>query len=260
MTETLLIPGLIEAMNMAAAGTAAKNAVSIKNDKTKKVLGDGEKTPKETKDYGWIDISNLSGKENENLWIILSMGGIDTPRIKNIMKRGILSPYDIETIENNDPDVLVELMKAIPGDWGERMKGMAESDYDKTRRGMLSSPSVNPQPDDDDDKKKKKEKKKKDLEDDLAEIEKSRAKRAKAKVEFNKNDPKSISKRAVEENTKRTGQFERIAEDDPKLLNNSPAQKMEKGAESLKKAINNGTKDQWEYGHVSPTSNVPIRP
>ena len=112
--------------------------------------------------------------------------------------------------------------------------------------------------DEDDDKKKKKKEKINELRD---EAEKEQREWESKETEFQRNDPKV--KRRLEANEawdkahrETPGQ---IDPKDPQFKGNTPTQKMEQGELRMKDAIKSGRGSEWEYQHVTPTSNIPMR-
>ena len=193
MAAEALIPSLVQALGLGAAGTAAKGTMDTMNsdtDKTK-VLGDGLtdklaetpkkelkpketfKTPKEIQDVIdndlFLSISNHPDKEG--LLTTLSMAGLSSPELKKIHNKGAIPASALKRLSP-------ELMKDLATGLGITMAPQSEEKgpkYDAVSgkqianqiRGNASYSNMmapfEPDPGDDDDSKKEKKDKKKEL-------------------------------------------------------------------------------------------------
>lgn len=193
MAAEALIPGLVQALGLGAAGTAAKGTMDMMNSDTGKtrVLGDGLtdklaetpkkglkpketfKTPKEIQDVIdndlFLSISNHPDKEG--LLTTLSMAGLGSPELKKISNKGAIPASALKRLSP-------ELMKDLAMGLGITMAPQSEEKgpkYDAVSgkqianqiRGNASYSNMmapfEPDPEDNEDKKKEKKDKKKEL-------------------------------------------------------------------------------------------------
>lgn len=193
MAAEALIPGLVQALGLVAAGTAAKGTRDMMNSGTgeTKVLGDGLtdklaetpkkglkpketfKTPKEIQDVIdndlYLSISNHPDKEG--LLTTLGMAGLSSPELKKIHNKGVIPASALKKLSP-------ELMKDLAMGLGITMAPQSEEKgpkYDavsgkQVANQIRSNASYSnmmapfePDPDDDDDRKKDKKDKKKEL-------------------------------------------------------------------------------------------------
>lgn len=193
MAAEALIPGLVQALGLGAAGTAAKGTMDMMNSDTDKtrVLGDGLtdklaetpkkglkpketfKTPKEIQDVIdndlFLSISNHPDKEG--LLTTLSMAGLGSPELKKISNKGAIPASALKRLSP-------ELMKDLAMGLGITMAPQSEEKgpkYDAVSgkqianqiRGNASYSNMmapfEPDPEDNEDKKKEKKDKKKEL-------------------------------------------------------------------------------------------------
>lgn len=253
------IPLIKPLLDAALAGAAANGTMGMNKTKEgikvlgddKKVLGDGKKTSSEKKveKKEEPEYKTLSRAEKDELMITLAEGGLSTREIVKIMKSGYISDDQLKRIP-------VELRRKIAKMTGQELEAQLG----------LGSPDDNGD-DNGDDKDKKnddKDKKNKEKREKLRELKKKAEKEQlewkKKEAEFQKNNPKS--KRRAEARKMWDKAFNetlpQINKKDPKFLGNTPEQKMKMGEERMKQAIENGTGPQWEYQHVTPTSNPPV--
>lgn len=191
--ELALIPGLVQALGLGAAGTAAKGTMDTMNSNTgeTRVIGDGLtdrlaetpkkalkpketfKTPKEIQDVIdndlYLSISNHPDKEG--LLTTLGMAGLSSPELKKIYKKGVIPASALKKLSP-------ELMKDLAMGLGITMAPQSEEKgpkYDAVSgkqvasqiRGNASYSNMmspfEPDPNDDDDRKKEKKDKKREL-------------------------------------------------------------------------------------------------
>lgn len=230
------------ALDAVMAGTAAKGTMDMnKKKEDSKILDDGTKTskkPVEKKEKAKEpEYRTLSKSEIDDLMIMLVEGGLSTKEAKQIAKTGYIGK---DTLKKLSPNLRRKLSRMTGQDL-EAQLGFGPGDDG-----------------DDDDKKKNKKDKIKKLREDA---EKEQREWESKETEFQRNDPKV--KRRLEANEAwdkahrdTPGQ---IDPKDPKHLGNTPEQKMEQGELRMKEAIKNGRGSEWEYQHVTPTSNIPMR-
>lgn len=193
MAAEVLIPALVQALGLGAAGTAAKGIRDTMNSDTgeTKVLGGGLtdklaetpkkglkpketfKTPKEIQDVIdndlYLSISNHPDKEG--LLTTLGMAGLSSPELKKIHNKGVIPASALKKLSP-------ELMKDLAMGLGITMAPQSEEKgpkYDavsgkQVASQIRSNASYNnmmapfePDPDDDDDRKKEKKDKKREL-------------------------------------------------------------------------------------------------
>ena len=232
-----LIASLIPLLDVAAAGTAAKGTMDMNKKKgaNKGILDDGLLSKSDTKVKGnESSFKTLSRDEKDELMIDLVMGGLTTKEAINVINTGYIGK---DTLKKLSPDLRRKL---------SRMSGQdLEAQLGFGGNG----------PDDDDDKKEKAKK----LRD---EAEKEQREWEKQETEFQKNDPK-VKRRVNAKQTMEKVKAEtpgQIDPKDPQFKGNSPSQKMEQGEARMREAVKNGRGPEWEYQHVTPTSNIPMRP
>ena len=248
-TALLLKPALDAALAGAAAGAAAKGTIDM--NKTKegiKVLDDGTKTSSKKK-VEKIEkepkYKKLSQLEEYELMITLVEGGLSTREVNDVMKAGYIS---------NDQ------LKKLPAELRRKIARITGQDLE-AQLGFSNNSPENDDDDDDDKNKKYKEKReklrklKKDAEEEQLEWKKKEA-------EFQRNDPKAKrradAKKTWEKSLNETPA--RIDKKDPKYLGNTAEQKAQQIGARMKQAFDNGTGSEWEYQHVTPTSNLPVHP
>lgn len=235
-----LIASLIPLLEGSAAGVAAKGTMDMnkKKEGEKAILDDGLLSKSDTKVKGGESpFKTLSRDEKDELMIDLVMSGLTTKEAMNVIKTGYISKGDLEKIP-------VPLRRKI-----SRMTGQ-----DLGVQIGVGGPG------DDKDPKKKEQKEKLDkLREDAKEQQREWERQ---ETEFQKNDPKVKrrieAKKSFEKAKAETpSQMER---NDPLLKENSPTQKMKQGERLMKEAIKDGRVQEWEYNHVIPNSNIPVRP
>ena len=226
------------ALDAALAGTAAKGTMDMnKKSEEKKILDDGTKTSSkkvEKKEKAKEPkYKTLSKNEIDDLMIMLVEGGLSTKEAIQIAKTGYISK---DSLKKLSPGLRRKL---------SRMTG----------QDLEAQLGLGPGGDDDDDDKKKKANELRDK------SEEEQREWEKKETEFQRNDPKvkrRIDAKEAWDKAHRETPHE-IDPKDPKHLGNSPEQKMEMGEERMKQALKNGTGTEWEYQHVTPTSNIPMR-
>lgn len=193
MAAEALIPGLVQALGLGAAGTAAKGTIDMMNSDTgkTKVLGDELtdklaetpkkevkpketfKTPKEIQDVIdndlYLSISNHPDKEG--LLTTLGMAGLGSPELKKIYNKGAIPASALKRLSP-------ELMKDLAMGLGITMAPQSEEKgpkYDAVSKKQVANQirsnasysnmmaPFEPDPDDDDDSKKEKKDKKRQL-------------------------------------------------------------------------------------------------
>ena len=227
------------ALDAALAGTAAKGTMDMNKKKEGfKILDDGTKTSKKkeekTKEPKY---RTLSESEIDDLMIMLVEGGLSSSEAKQIAKTGYIGK---DTLKKLSPSLRRKLSKM-------------------TGQDLEAQLGLGPGDDGDDDEKKKKKEKINELRD---EAEKEQREWESKETDFQRNDPKVKrrleAKKAWDKSLRETPN--QIEPKDPKHLGNTPEQKMEQGELRMKEAIKNGTGSEWEYQHVTPTSNIPMHP
>lgn len=242
-----LIKPILDAILAASvAGATAKTtkdvAEKIKEEKhikdTAKALSEKEKPKYKT----------LSRAEKDEILITLAEGGLSTREVIEVLKTGHISNDQLKRIP-------IELRRKIARITGQDLEAQLG----------LGGPDDNGDDDGDDDgdendKAKKNEEKREKIRELKKNAEDEQRKWKKKEDEFLRNDPKSKrisdAKKGLEKS--RNEALTGINKKDPKYLGNSAEQKMKMGAERMKRAIENGTGPQWEYQHVTPTSNPPV--
>lgn len=219
----------------AAAKTTKDVAEKIKEEKhikdTSKALSEKEKSKYKT----------LSKAEKDELMITLVEGGLSTREVNEIMKTGYISDGQL---------------KRLPVELRRKLARMTGQDLE----AQLGFGGMGPDDDDDNDKNKKDKKKK--LKELKEKAEKEQREWKDKEEEFKKNDPK-IKRRVNAKEAQNRAHEEKpfkIKKNDPNFLGNTPEQKMQMGEARMKHAIEHGTGPEWEYQHVTPTSDIPIRP
>ena len=222
----------------ATAKTTKDVAEKIKEEKhikdTAKALSEKEKSKYKT----------LSRAEKDELMITLAEGGLSTREVIEVLKTGHISDDQLKRIP-------VELRRKIARITGQDLEAQLG----------LGGPDDNGDDDgDENDKDKKNEEKREKLRKLKKDAEEEQRDWKKKETEFQRNDPKSKrisdAKKALEKS--RSEAPTKINKKDPKYLGNSAEQKMQMGEERMKRAIENGTGSEWEYQHVTPTSNPPV--
>lgn len=232
-----LIASLIPLLEGSAAGVAAKGTMDMnkKKEGEKAILDDGLLSKSDTKVKGDSNsFKTLSQAEKDELMIDLVMEGLTTKEAINVISTGHIGK---DTLKKLSPDLRRKL---------SRMSG-------QELEAQLGFGGNGP---DDDDNKKEKAKKLRD------EAEKEQREWEKKETEFQKNDPK-VKRRVEAKQTMEKVKAETPGQMDPKdpqFKGNSPTQKMEQGEARMKEAIKSGRGPEWEYQHVTPTSNIPMRP
>ena len=227
------------ALDAALAGTAAKGTMDMNKKKEGfKILDDGTKTSKKEKEETKEpEYRTLSESEIDDLMIMLVEGGLSSSEAKQIAKTGYIGK---DTLKKLSPSLRRKL---------SRMTG----------QDLEAQLGLGPGDDGDDDEKKKKKEKINELRD---EAEKEQREWESKETDFQRNDPKVKrrleAKKAWDKSLRETPN--QIEPKDPKHLGNTPEQKMEQGELRMKEAIKNGTGNEWEYQHVTPTSNIPMHP
>lgn len=245
------------AIDAALAGAAAKATMDM--NKTKegpKFIDDGpnflddEKENSSEKKVEKIEkepeYKTLSKAEKDELMIILAEGGLSTREINEVMKTGYIS---------NDR------LKRLPVELRRKLARMTGQDLE-AQLGFGGMGPENDDDDDDNDKDKNKKDKKKKLKELKEKAEKEQHEWKDKEEEFKKNDPKTkrrVDAKEAQDRAHEEKPFE-INKNDPSFLGNTPEQKMQMGEARMKHAIEHGTGPEWEYQHVTPTSNIPIRP
>lgn len=244
-----LIKPLLERALKAAAGAAVAGAATkvtkdaVKNIKEKKDIEDKAEAPSEKKVEP--EYKTLSKAEKDELMITLVEGGLSTSEVKEIMRTGYISDGQLKRLP-------VELRRKL-----SRMTGQ-----DLEAQLGFGGPDDNGDDDDNDNDDKNKKDKKKKLKELKEKAEKEQREWKDKEEEFKKNDPK-IKRRVNAKEAQNRAHEEKpfkIKENDPNFLGNTPEQKMQMGEARMKHAIEHGTGPEWEYQHVTPTSNIPIRP
>lgn len=227
------------ALDAALAGTAAKGTMNMnKKKEDSKILDDGTKTSKKKKEKAKEpEYRTLSESEIDELMIMLVEGGLSSSEAKQIAKTGYIGK---DTLKKLSPSLRRKL---------SRMTG----------QDLEAQLGLGPGDDGDDDEKKKKKEKINELRD---EAEKEQREWESKETDFQRNDPKVKrrleAKKAWDKSLRETPN--QIEPKDPKHLGNTPEQKMKQGELRMKEAIKNGTGSEWEYQHVTPTSNIPMHP
>lgn len=247
---TPLIKPLLERALKAAAGAAVAGAATkvakdaVKNIKEKKDIEDKAKVPSDEKaEKKEPEYKTLSKAEKDELMITLVEGGLSTREVKEIMKTGYISDGQL---------------KRLPVELRRKLARMTGQDLE----AQLGFGGMGPDDDDDNDKDKNKKDKKKKLKELKEKAEKEQHEWKDKEEEFKKNDPKLKRRVNAKEAQNRAHEEKpfRIKENDPNFLGNTPEQKMQIGEARMKHAIEHGTGPEWEYQHVTPTSDIPIRP
>lgn len=237
------VPLIKTLLDLALAGAAAGATTKVTKDVAKKIKEEKhiKDTAKALNDKEKPNYKKLSRAEKDEILITLAEGGLSTREIIEVLKTGHISNDQLKRIP-------VELRRKI-----SRMTGQ-----DLEAQLGLGGPDDNG--DDDDDKDKKNEEKKDKLRKLKKDAKEEQREWKKKEDEFLRNDPKSKrisdAKKGLEKS--RNEGLTGINKKDPKYLGNSAEQKMKMGAERMKRAIENGTGPQWEYQHVTPTSNPPV--
>lgn len=227
------------ALDAALAGTAAKGTMDMNKKKEgSKILDDGTKTSKKKEEKTKKpEYRTLSESEIDDLMIMLVEGGLSSSEAKQIAKTGYIGK---DTLKKLSPSLRRKL---------SRMTG----------QDLEAQLGLGPGDDGDDDEKKKKKEKINELKD---EAEKEQREWESKETDFQRNDLKVKrrleAKKAWDKSLRETPN--QIEPKDPKHLGNTPEQKMEQGELRMKEAIKNGTGNEWEYQHVTPTSNIPMHP
>ena len=241
---TPLIKPLLERALKAAAGAAVAGAATkvtkdaVKNIKEKKDIEDKAKAPSEKKEP---EYKTLSKAEKDELMITLVEGGLSTSEVKEIMRTGYISDGQL---------------KRLPVELRRKLARMTGQDIE----AQLGFGGMGPDDDDDNDKNKKDKKKK--LKELKEKAEKEQHEWKDKEEEFKKNDPKTKRRVDAKEAQDRAHEEKpfKIDENDPNFLGNTPEQKMQMGEARMKHAIEHGTGPEWEFQHVTPRSNIPVRP
>ena len=236
----LIKPILDAVLAASVVGAAAKTTKDVAEKiKEEKHIKDTAKAPSEKEKSKY---KTLSRAEKDELMITLVEGGLSTREVNEVMKSGHISDGQLKRIP-------VELRRKIARITGQDLEA------------QLGLGGMGPDDDDDDDDKNKKDKKKK-LKELKEKAEKEQREWKDKEEEFKKNDPKIKRKVNAKEAQNRAHEekpFE-IKKNDPNFLGNTPEQKMQMGEARMKHAIEHGTGPEWEYQHVTPTSDIPIRP
>lgn len=238
----LIKPLLDAALAAAAAGAATKVTKDVvKKIKEKKAL-EGE-TEKPSEEKVEPEYKTLSKAEKDELMITLVEGGLSTREVKEIMRTGYISDGQLKRLP-------VELRRKL-----SRMTGQ-----DLEAQLGFGGPDDNG--DDDNDKDKKDKDKKKKLKELKEKAEKEQREWKDKEEEFKKNDPKVKRKVNAKESLDKAYKEtpDKIDKKDPNFLGNTPEQKMQMGEARMKHAIEHGTGPEWEFQHVTPRSNIPVRP
>lgn len=237
----LIKPLLDAVLAAAAAGATVKTtkdvAEKIKEEKhikdTAKALSEKEKP----------NYKKLSRAEKDEILITLAEGGLSTREVIEALKTGHISNDQLKRIP-------IELRRKIARITGQDLEAQLG----------LGGPDDNGDDDGDENDKDKKNEKRKELRKLKKDAEDEQREWKKKEAEFQRNDPKtkriSDSRKALEK--ARSEAPTRIDKKDPKFSGNTPEQKMQMGAERMKRAIENGTGAEWEFQHVTPTSNPPV--
>lgn len=239
-----LIKPLIDAALAAAAAGATTKVTKdvVKKIKEKKAL-EGE-TEKPSEEKVEPEYKTLSRAEKDELMITLVEGGLSTSEVKEIMRTGYISDGQLKRLP-------VELRRKL-----SRMTGQ-----DLEAQLGFGGPDDNGDDDNDDKDKKDKDKKKK-LKELKEKAEKEQREWKDKEEEFKKNDPKvkrRVDAKEAQDRAHEEKPFE-IDKKDPNFLGNTPEQKMQMGEARMKHAIEHGTGPEWEFQHVTPRSNIPVRP
>ena len=246
---TPLIKPLLERALKAAAGAAVAGAATkvtkdaVKNIKEKKDIEDKAEAPSEEKAP---EYKTLSKAEKDELMITLVEGGLSTSEVKEIMRTGYISDGQL---------------KRLPVELRRKLARMTGQDLEAQLGFGGMGPDDDDDNDNDNDDKNKKDKKKK-LKELKENAEKEQREWKDKEEEFKKNDPKTKRRVNAKEAQNRAHEEKpfKIDENDPNFLGNTPEQKMQIGEARMKHAIEHGTGPEWEYQHVTPTSDIPIRP
>lgn len=231
------------ALDAALAGTAAKGTMDMNKKKEGtpslglKIVGDGSKTKAFDTNVRDPQYKTLSQAEKDELMIMLVEDGLSAREAIQIATTGYIGK---DTLKKLSPNLRRKLSRMTGQDL-EAQLGFGPGDDG-----------------DDDDKKKTKKDKIKKLREDA---EKEQREWESKETDFQRNDPKV--KRRLEANEAwdkaHRDTPSQIDPKDPKHLGNTPEQKMEQGELRMKEAIKNGRGSEWEYQHVTPTSNIPMR-
>lgn len=259
-----LIPSLISALNLGAAGTAAKGTVDMlnsgKTENTKVLEDDTPTTSTESKKSDKPYYQYLSKMDKDELMIDLVAGGLTTREAKEVMRTGYISK---------------ENFIKLPQELQRKLARLSGRDVDVLLAGIGG-------PDDENDNDNDNDKKEKNSLKDKVKREIDKAKNyAKGEKEFHENDPKEAAKQnrkhwgdkkvdgmqdAKEASRAKTNNLERYKEvtqmekDDPRNLGNSPEQRAKQLERLRNEAIKNGNVDNWDYNHITPRTNLPVRP
>ena len=229
-----LIASLMNAVNASLAAQAAKSTMDMNKKKEETgILDDGLLSKSNTKAKEGNKYKTFSKSEIDDLVLLLVEGGVPVKEAMNVAKTGYISP---------------DTLKKLPVDLRRKLSRM-------TGQELEAQLGLGPGDDNDDDKKDKAKK----LRD---EAEKEQREWEKKETEFQRNDPK-VKRRVDAKDAWHKANREtphEIDPKDPKHLGNTPKQKMEQGEARMKQAMKNGTGTEWEYQHVTPTSNIPMRP
>lgn len=221
-----------------------KDTSKALSEKEKKDIEDKAKVPSDEKaEEKEPEYKTLSKAEKDELMITLVEGGLSTREVNEIMKTGYISDGQL---------------KRLPVELRRKLARMTGQDLE----AQLGFGGMGPDDDDDNDKDKNKKDKKKKLKELKEKAEKEQREWKDKEEEFKKNDPK-IKRRVNAKEAQNRAHEEKpfkIKKNDPNFLGNTPEQKMQMGEARMKHAIEHGTGPEWEYQHVTPTSDIPIRP
>lgn len=237
-----LIASLMNALNATTAAQAAKSTMDMnkKKETSKDILDDGllSKATKETSDKAKDYFKTLSRDEKDELLLTLVEGGLSTREAIQVLNTGYISNGALKKLS---PDIKRKI---------SRMTG----------RELESAVGFGGDPDSDKDPKKKEQKKKLNKLREDAKNEQREWERQ--ETEFQKNDPKVKRRVQAKQNIEKSKieTPKQLEKTDPLLQENNPTQKMKQGERMMKEAIKNGRLQEWEYQHVTPTSNIPVRP
>lgn len=265
MAAEALIPALIQALGLGAAGTAAKGTMDMMNSDTSKtrVLGDGltdklAETPK-----NGVKPKEISKADKDEIMLLLAEGGLSTREINKIEKTGFLPKEQFIRLPE---DIQKKLAKLTGQDVDALLAGIGGNDFN----------------DDDDEETKKKKQKKAEETKKKVRKEIDRAKQYdKGEKEFQAKDPKNVAKsnqerwgkteydfngkNAKAESARKTNdplrrnKVDYVNNDDPKMRSLSPGEKADMLNKQRAKAIKNGTVQEWDYNHIKPLTNLPVR-
>lgn len=242
-----LIASLIPLLEASAAGTAAKGTMDMnkKKEVSKEILDDGLLSSKK------VEKKNEKKPEDELASAIRSLSNWDKKELMLglMLDAGLTKAQANQAIETGyiDSGILKKLSPSLKRKIS-RMTG------DELAMQLGFGPN-----DDQDPKKKDKKEKAKDLRDKAEDEQRAWEKE---ETEFQKNDPK-VKRRVDAKDAWHKANREtpsQIDTKDPQFKGNSASQKMEQGELRMKEAIKSGRGPEWEYQHVTPTSNIPMRP